>query len=253
MNLEDNINQVRKRLVSHTEGGNDMSLAGKYARGTRGEDGAPIGDTFIATSRQLPPDKNYYYGVNKEPLGKVPGPYTVEAPLMQNYGPHRPVWRGWRPKRPETNYPTLGVAMPEPDRTYRMEPSIPGENEVVNMAMRNTMAPYPAVPQGEGIPDPSRNLYMKVQSELSGYLGYMGYMGDDTIITSTDGPTQPDAASGILSSIAGALKKIAAPATPVKSLTVVTPTPASTIPWGTIALVGGGAILAMFVLPKLLK
>jgi hypothetical protein len=188
--LFDDITDTRKKLVAHEIGKTSEGLVGKYARGVRGNDPIPAAETYIARSRTLAPDSDYVYGVDKARSGILPGPYYLGAPTIQNYGTHRPVWRGWRPKRPETDYPELGKEMMIPERNYKIESGfeIPGQKEIINMAMRNALAPYPTTPETDMIPDPYRTSFMDVRKGVakatSSYLG-IADLGLD-IVTEAD-------------------------------------------------------------------
>ena len=261
MNLFDDINGVRGALKPYHKNGQPQGMAGKYARAVRAEDGAPVGDTRIVPSRTLEPTTDYVYGVDKETSPKIPGPYILEAPLLPGHGDHRPVWRGWRPKREEISYRELGASMMIPDRTNKFEASIPTEEEVLDMASRNALAPYPTVPSSAMIPDPFRNRGMAI----SGFSG----LGEDPAgkieVEPLAAKPSPDPL-GIGIDIGALAKDIAGTITAKYSADVETykaqqsgtyvakpSTAPAPLPWGTILLVGGIALAAVFILPKVLK
>jgi hypothetical protein len=270
MNLFDDIRGTREKLKPHQTNGTSQGIAGKFARAVRGVDGAPVGDSFLIMSRTLPPTMDYVYGANKEPRGTVPGPYYVGAPLIENYGPHRPVWEGWRPKRPVKSYPEVGKVMMEPERNYKIESSIPDQSEIINLAMRNTLAPYPTVPQSDPIPDPYRFNFMEVEkapSEMSGYLGYLGFLGQTETTAKPQTTTIQPAGDVLGFDVGGVAKSVADTIRTAYQADVerykaqqqgtyvpsAVTRPAPDLPWGTIAIAGGAALLALFVLPKVLK
>lgn len=240
------------KLTNHDVGGRSMSIAGKYARSTRSVDGAPIGeDTYIVPSRTLPPQNSIVYGADKRPIGAVDSPDMIESQPVQNYGLHRPIYRGWRPKRPENSYPDLGIELMSPEQNYKYESAIPTEREMMVESVRNATVTYPAVEGDEGqIPDPYRYYGMKVQKSKeddengNGNGDNMSGLGADPVAQTS----QDDAISSLAKSIADGIRaKYNLPPTAPPAA------PPSSIPWGTIALVGGVGLLAMFVLPKLLK
>lgn len=274
--LFDDITDTRKKLVAHEIGKTSEGLVGKYARGVRGNDPIPAAENYIVRSRTLSPDSDYVYGVDKARFGVLPGPYYLGAPTIQNYGTHRPVWRGWRPKRPETDYPELGKEMMIPERNYKIESGfeIPGQKEIINMAMRNALAPYPTTPETDMIPDPYRTSFMDVRKGVakatSSYLG-IADLGLD-IVTEADlysapAPVKtPAAAPSTGFDFGGIIKDITSIFVPKPSPAVRPPTSAGSvtyimppaqagpdIPWGTIAVAGVLGLAAIFILPKVLK
>jgi hypothetical protein len=236
----DDMQVAKLKLKSYIAGNEEMSVVGKFAKATRAVDGAPVGEeTYIVPSRLLPPASSIVYGADKRPLGKVEAPDMIESQPVQNYGLHRPVMRGWRPKRPEDNYPDLGIKLMEPDQTYKLESSIPTEREMVVESVRNATVPYPATEDDEGvIPDPYRTYGMHVEEDPN-MNGRMGDLGADDIASSI---------SAVASSIAAGIKA-------KYGIQPTTPPPpaASGTPWGTILLVGGIGLAAVFILPKILK
>ena len=253
MNLFDDIRDEKGRLKAHKTNGDAQSIAGKYARGTRDVDGAPVEDVHLELSRTLPPDQKYEYGVDKRPLPKLTGPYMLEAPKMPNYGEHRPVWRGWRPVRPPSSYPDVGAEMMVPDRTYKIEASIPTQSEVIDMAARNSLSPYPMVHQDAMIPDPYREYGMFQKGQMSGYYG----MGD--LPTGTTASLPP---SGIGLDVGGIAQDLAAGyqaqyearAKEAQGIAMGLPAkPSAPFPWTTLLTVAGIGLAAAFILPKVLK
>ncbi len=241
------------KLPRHTAGGKEMSIAGKYAKSTRNIDGAPVGEaTYIVPSRTLPPQTSIVYGADKRPIGSVNSPDMIESQPMQNYGLHRPIFRGWRPKREETSYPDLGIELMSPERNYKIETAIPTEREMMVESVRNATVTYPAVPGSDGqIPDPYRYYGMAVEKSRN---DPPPANGDDDFLNGMDGmgDTTTDAISSLAKSIADGIKaQYAAKGTPIVPQQPVQQQ--GGIPWGTIALVGGLGIVAMLVLPKLLK
>lgn len=244
----DDIKTVQKKLKPLHFGKVPEGMAGKYARAVRAAD-SPPDQTFFALNRTLPPAESITYGADTSVPPILPGPYGLSAPAMQNYGRHRPVWRGWRPERPTTTYPQLGVVMPQEDRTNKFEASIPTEAEIVNMAMRNAVAPYPTAPESQEIPDPYReyNIYVEPQ----GSLGYLGFLGNQA-------PSVPELIPGVTAdkavSVIDQLAKTVSDRYNVNPATgQVNTRPKPAIPWGTLAMVGGISLAAMFLLPKVLK
>jgi hypothetical protein len=259
VNIFDDINGVNGALKPYKTGNRPQGMAGKYSRAVRAEDGAPVGDTRIVPSRTLEPTTDYVYGVDKESAPKIPGPYILEAPLLPGHGDHRPVWRGWRPNRPQTSYAELGASMMISDRTNKFEASIPTEDEVIDMASRNASAPYPALPSSEMIPDPYRTRGMLVSG-----LGQSEWVGGEVTGEEVLPPKPVDNDPlGIGVDIAAVVKDVVGLVTAqypqnveayragaaAKSAAVA----ANPLPWSTILTVGGIALAAVFILPKVLK
>lgn len=234
------------KLQRHTAGGREMSLAGKYAKSTRNIDGAPIGEsTYIVPSRTLPPQTSIVYGADKRPIGSVNSPDMIESQPMQNYGLHRPIFRGWRPKRPEDSYPDLGIELMSPEHNYKYESAIPTEREMMVESVRNATVTYPAVEGSDGqIPDPYRYYGMSVQKGRNDPPPAQG--ADDAL--NGLGDTTTDAISSLAKTIADGIRTQYGNPVPPQQ-----PVQQQGLPWGTIALVGGLGLVAMLVLPKLLK
>ncbi len=260
MNIFDNIRNEERKLKPYKANGKPMSQGGKYARGIRSKDEAPQ-DTSIIPYRTLPPQSKYQYGADKQHYPTVPGPYYVGSKPMVDYGPHRPVWRGWRPKRPRSSYKDLSLEMPVPQRTYKIETDIPTERELIDMASRNATAPYPTVPGTTGqIPDPYREYGIFVRSAAPGMAG----MGQD------DAPAGPSVfgidIAGVTQDVLDIVKlrmgkdlaeltleekRLAAQI--AKEEIDKKTKPAPEIPWGTLAIVAAIGVGAIFILPKVLR
>lgn len=276
--LFDDITETGKKLTAHEAGRMKEGMPGKFARGVRGVDAIPAKDNYLALSRTLSPDSDYVYGVDKARFGVLPGPYYLGAPTVQNYGTHRPIWRGWRPKRPETDYPELGKEMMIPERNYKIESGfdIPGQKEIINMAMRNALAPYPTTSPTDMIPDPYRTSFMDVRKKGSSMGSYLGLadLGLD-IVTDADlsapsnvAPTTTNKSGDVFGiDFGGIVKDIASIFIPKPGVSA-RPQPAAgggvtyimppaqagpAIPWGTIAVAGVLGLAAIFILPKVLK
>lgn len=274
--LFEDITETGKKLTAHKVGKNTTEgLPGKYARGARDVDAIPVEDNYIVPARTLSPAADYVYGVDKQRSGILPGPYYLGAPTVQNYGTHRPIWRGWRPKRPETDYPALGKEMMIPERNYKIESGfeIPDQKEIIDMAMRNALAPYPTTSPTDMIPDPYRTSFMDVRKKKNGtYLG-MADLGLDVVTeadlsSSNRAPTTTNKSGDVFGIDFGGIAKdilsifVPKPAAPGTTappaqagVTYIMP-PAQAgpeIPWGTIAVAGVLGLAAIIILPKVLK
>jgi hypothetical protein len=261
--LFSDIRKEKAKLKPYLAGGQPMGYGGKFAKARYNIDGAPVEDVNLVLSRTLEPDRKYVYGVDKQPLGKIPGPYMLESEPMENYGPHRPVWRGWRPKRPEESYPELGAKMMQGERTYKIESgidAIPTEKEIIEMAMRNSLAPYPTVPETHPIPDRYREYGIAIDETL----GDIGYLGEEAGAPAPWRPFGVDVtglvqqfgtsyAQGYSAQATEAQRQQAALTGGLPGQPTLPTRPSSEFPWGTVALVGIIGLAAAFILPKVLK
>lgn len=247
----DDLNKAKKKLTPHSVNGKVVGEARKYIQANRGTEGdVAKEEDIIIPSRTLPPTKPIVYGATKYPYADIPGPYLLESKPVKDYGRHRPVWEGWRPARPETSYAELGSKMPVPSRNYKYETDVPGEDEMVDMADRNTSRPYPAVPEGEEIPDVYREygMYAEEGSENMSGLSDMGQI--PTQVTSL----AKDIAATIQAKYGAQIEKYKAQQSGITLPGAPSPfKPESKFPLGTVALVAGLGLAAVFLLPKILK
>jgi hypothetical protein len=264
-NIFGSVRNVNGKLKTYEAGDRPLSQPGKYAKGTRAEDGVPRRQTMVP-NRTLSPDSNYTYGTDAGLPRTTPAPYMLEAPRMVNYGPHRPIWRGWRPKRPVKAYGQVGMEMPVKQRGPKFESSgvIPSEAEVRDYASNEAQTPgHPIAPYPDMIPDYFREYGIYVdgdtpnqqQKSITGNM--LGNLGAEEADAGADYLKQTTGFDvvGIAKDIAGGIKSKYGNQMPSTTQTMATaPAPVKPdIPWKTLGIVAGVGVAALFVLPKVLK
>lgn len=172
---QNDITRLNGKLTSHKAGGKKISEEIKYDRLIKGKELPYSKDkTEIVPRRTILPRKRYEFGVDREGLPKLSGPYRFASKPIQDYGRHLPVWTGWRPRYPAEEEKNIPDVMPRSQRGPKYETKIPSEQQIVTDAFRNATAPYPAVPPGFEIPNEYEN-YNTIYSEGSGTM--MGHSG----------------------------------------------------------------------------
>lgn len=218
-----------------------MSLPGVYERDTQG---AEVRDTEARTFipyRTLPPQTDYVYGADKQPYD-IADNDTLQSPPIGPAPNELPIWRGWRPNRPVISYKELGMQIIQDQQGPGIESAIPQEREMVNMADERATAPFPTLPESMQITPEMQNdkgIYLETPSSVHEETNMKG-MGDD--VTDAIGTVAKDVVSSIQAKYGTNPAQIKAAAQAQ-----------STIPWGTLALVGVVGAAAIFLLPKLTK
>lgn len=215
-----------------------MSVAGAYTANVLGKEGnANEARTFVPY-RTLPPQTDYVYGVDKQPLAKTDNSRFESKPIS---GPPNqlPIYRGWRPNRPEMSYSDLGMQLFTPQQGPGIESTIPQEREMVNRAGQMATAPFPTLPESMSItPEMQNNKGIYLEGPDAEQETSMSGMGDD--ITDT------------ISSLAKSI------ASTIQTKYGVTPIPKpafapSNIPWGTLLTVGVLGAAAVYFIPKMTR
>ena len=244
--IYDLLNQAQTRMTPTTvaqgvSAAQPMSVAGAFTANILAREGNADETRTFVPYRTLPPQTDYVYGADKLPLAKTDDSRLMPARVA---GPPNqlPVWRGWRPNRPRSNWNDLPMQILSPQQGPGIESTIPQEREMVNRADEMAEGPYPTLPETMTItPEVQNQKGIHLESpELYGDNAMNG-MGDDTSWVSDD-------ISTIAKDIASSIQAKYAPGT------IKPPTTASTgVPWGTLLLVGGIGAAAIYFLPKLMK
>lgn len=241
--IYDLLSQAQTRMTPTTvqqgvSAAEPMSVAGAYTANILSREGnADEARTFVPY-RTLPPQTDYVYGADKQPLAKTDNSRLM-SPRVAGTPNQLPVWRGWRPERPTANWDDLPMQILAPQQGPGIESTIPQEREIVNRADEMATAPYPTLPD-------SMSITPNMENRKGIYLE-----GPDLQETAMNGMGEDVASdvSDIAKNIAAAIQAKYAP-TGVKPATAAT---AGGIPWGTLLTVGVIGAAVIYFVPKLTK
>ncbi len=239
------LKQTRKLPIIQTaqRGGGpagDMSLPGIYARNIFKESGKPDEARTFIPYRTLPPQTDYTYGADIQPLGKTDNS-TLQAQPIGPVPNQLPVFRGWRPKRPAIDFNDLNAPMFMQDtHGPGLESTVPQERELVNTADWRASTPFPTLPEPMQITNTPKGIWMEAETEVfeDKPMNQMGDLATDVSSLAKDIATSIQAKYGT---------------NPAEIRAAAVAQNQSRIPWGTLATVGVVGVAALYFLPKLVK
>lgn len=244
----------------------------------------------LVSNRSLPPTSDLVRGASARVAEKIKGPWMLQSKPLPNYGKNFPIEWGWRTKRPETRASNIPITMPIPTTGPKIEGGYasPTAAQIKASVEQSATQPYPTVPEGDeytGVngmgnlgdaasdliaqassleaqatalqaTSPSSAAALRAQAEsLRQQASALSTTGGG--IATTIGTIAKEIAGTVQAKYAAEAAKYASQMAPQIGIPYSgsVPTPPSTgpsIPWGTIAMVGGIGLAAFLILPKVM-